>query len=64
MMVLEIIEVRHGRRSIIISSQLLVSQWHEIIGDSTVADATLDRMVHAAHRIELNGESMRKKKLK
>lgn len=64
MMLLEIIEDRHGRRSTIISSQLPVSQWHEIIGDSTVADAILDRMVHASHRIELKGESMRKKKLK
>ena len=64
MMLLEIIEDRHGRRSTIIASQLPVSQWHEIIGDSTVADAILDRMVHASHRIELKGESMRKKKLK
>ena len=64
MMLLEIIEDRHGRRSTIISSQLPVSQWHEIIGDSTVADAILDRMVHAAHRIELKGESMRKTKMK
>lgn len=61
MMLLEIIEDRHGQRSTIISSQLPVSQWYEIIGDSTVADAILDRMVHASHRIELNGESMRKK---
>jgi DNA replication protein DnaC len=64
MMLLEIIEDRHGRRSTIISSQLPVSQWYEIIGDSTVADAILDRMVHASHRIELKGESMRKMKLK
>ena len=64
MMLLEIIEDRHGRRSTIINSQLPVSQWHEIIGDSTVADAILDRMVHASHRIELKGESMRKKKVK
>jgi len=63
-MLLEIIEDRHGRRSTIISSQLPVSKWHEIIGDSTVADAILDRMVHASHRIELKGESMRKNKLK
>ena len=64
MMLLEIIEDRHGRRSTIISSQLPVNQWYEIIGDSTVADAILDRMVHASHRIELKGESMRKMKLK
>lgn len=64
MMLLEMIEDRHGRRSTIISSQLPVSQWYEIIGDSTVADAILDRMVHASHRVELKGESMRKNKLK
>lgn len=64
MMLLEIIEDRHGKRSTIISSQLPVSKWHQIIGDSTVADAILDRMVHTSHRIELKGESMRKSKLK
>ncbi|RLA56126.1 MAG: ATP-binding protein [Gammaproteobacteria bacterium] len=64
MMLLEIIEDRHGRRSTIISSQLPVSKWHQIIGDSTVADAILDRMVHTSHRIELKGDSMRKTKLK
>ena len=64
MMLLEIIEDRHGRRSTIISSQLPVSKWYEIIGESTVADAILDRMVHGSHRIELKGESMRKNKLK
>ncbi len=64
MMLLEIIEDRHGRRSTIISSQLPVNKWYEIIGESTVADAILDRMVHASHRIELKGESMRKNKLK
>lgn len=60
MMLLEIIEDRHGRKSTIISSQLPVAKWHSIIGDSTVADALLDRMVHSAHRIELKGESLRK----
>lgn len=64
MMLLEIIEDRHGRKSTIISSQLPVAKWHEIIGDSTVADAILDRMVHNAHRIELKGESLRKTKVK
>jgi len=64
MMLLEIIEDRHGRRSTIIASQLPVNKWYEIIGDSTVADAILDRMVHSAHRIEMKGESMRKMKLK
>lgn len=60
MMLLEIIEDRHGRKSTIISSQLPVAKWYEIIGDSTVADAILDRMVHTAHRLDLKGESLRK----
>jgi DNA replication protein DnaC len=58
---MEIIEDRHSRKSTIISSQLPVSKWYEIIGESTIADAILDRLVHKSHRIELNGESMRKK---
>lgn len=61
MFLLEIIEDRHGRRSTIISSQLPVAKWYEVIGEGTVADAILDRMVHTAHRIELKGESLRKK---
>lgn len=61
MALLEIIEDRHGRRSTIISSQLPVAKWYEIIGDNTVADAILDRMVHTAHRLELKGQSLRKK---
>ena len=64
MMLMEIIEDRHGRKSTIISSQLPVAKWYEVIGDSTIADAILDRMVHTAHRIELDGESMRKRKVK
>ncbi len=60
MIFLEIIEDRHGRKSTLIASQLPVSKWYEIIGESTIADAILDRMVHSAHRIELKGESMRK----
>ena len=59
---LEIIEDRHGRGSVIITSQLPVSQWYEIIGEKTIADAIMDRLVHHAHRIELDGESMRKKR--
>lgn len=62
MALMEIIEDRHAKKSTIISSQLPVNMWYEIIGDSTVADAILDRMVHTAHRIELKGDSMRKKK--
>lgn len=61
---MEIIEDRHGRKSTIISSQLPVSSWYEIIGESTIADAILDRLVHKAHRIELQGGSMRKQQTK
>ncbi|MBQ0124613.1 MAG: IS21-like element helper ATPase IstB [Bacteroidales bacterium] len=59
---LDIIEDRHGRKSIIITSQLPVSSWYDAIGDPTVADAILDRIVHTAHQIELSGESIRKMK--
>lgn len=62
MMLLEIIEDRHQKSSTIIASQLPVEKWYDIIGESTVADAILDRLVHTSHRIELSGESMRKKK--
>jgi DNA replication protein DnaC len=58
---MEIIEDRHGKRSTIITSQLPVLQWYEIIGENTIADAILDRIVHQAHRIDLSGESMRKR---
>ena len=59
-LLLDIIEDRHGRKSTIITSQLPVSNWYDAVGDPTVADALLDRIVHTAHRIELTGESMRK----
>jgi DNA replication protein DnaC len=58
----EICEDRYQRRSTILTSQLPVSKWHEQIGDPTVADGILDRLVHNAHRIEMRGESMRKTK--
>lgn len=58
---MEIIEDRHGKGSTIITSQVPVGLWHEIIGEPTIADAILDRIVHDAHRIEMTGESMRKK---
>ena len=61
---MEIIEDRHGRKSTIISSQLPVSSWYEIIGESTIADAILDRLVHKAHRIELQGGPKRKQHIK
>ena len=59
---MEIIEDRHGKTSLIITSQLPVSKWYEVIGEKTIADAILDRIVHDAHRIELKGESMRKRR--
>ena len=60
---LEIVEDRYDARSILITSQLPIEQWYEIIGDPTLADAILDRVIHNAHRIELKGESMRKLKV-
>jgi DNA replication protein DnaC len=59
---LEICDDRYQRRSMILTSQMPVAHWHEQIGDPTIADSILDRLVHNAHRIELNGESMRKKR--
>ena len=59
---MEIIEDRHGKTSLIITSQLPVSKWYDVIGEKTIADAILDRIIHDAHRIELKGESMRKKR--
>lgn len=57
---MEIIEDRHGKRSTIITSQVPVKLWHDVIGEKTIADAILDRVVYNAHRLELVGESMRK----
>jgi len=58
----EIAEDRYQTRSMILTSQLPVSRWHEQIGDPPLADASLDRLVHNAHRIEMRGESMRKQR--
>jgi DNA replication protein DnaC len=58
---LEILEDRHGSRSTIVTSQLPIDQWHDNIGDSTMADAIMDRLVHNAYKINLKGESLRKK---
>jgi len=58
---LEILEDRHGLKSTLVTSQLPIDHWHEQIGDPTLADAILDRLVHSAHKIKLNGGSMRKK---
>lgn len=57
---MEIIEDRHAKKSTIIVSQLPVSSWYDIIGEATIADAILDRLVHSSHRIELKGGSLRK----
>ena len=59
---LEILEDRHDLKSTLVTSQLPIEHWHEQIGDPTLADAILDRLVHSAHKIKLEGDSMRKKK--
>ena len=61
---LEILEDRHGLRSTLITSQLPVKHWHDIIADPTLADAILDRLVHNAYKLVLDGDSMRKKQFK
>ncbi|WP_416341009.1 ATP-binding protein [Segatella buccae] len=61
---LEIIEDRHERKSTIITSQYPSSNWYDMVGDPTIADAILDRIIHTAHTIELYGESMRKLRAK
>jgi len=58
--VLELMEDRHGNRSTLITSQVPIQQWHDAIGDPTLADAILDRLLHNAHRLPLKGESMRR----
>jgi len=60
LILLEILEDRHGRASTLMTSQLPTAQWHQVIGEPTVADAICDRLVHTAHRLELKGESVRK----
>ncbi|KKL51604.1 hypothetical protein LCGC14_2293810, partial [marine sediment metagenome] len=57
---LEIMEDRHGSRSTLITSQVPINQWHKSIGDATLADAILDRLLHNSHKLKLKGESMRK----
>jgi DNA replication protein DnaC len=56
---LEVLEDRHGVRSTVVTSQFLVKDWHSLIGDPTVADAFMDRLLHRAHRIEMKGPTMR-----
>lgn len=60
---MEIIEDRHGKASTIIASQLPISSWYELFADATIADALLDRLVHSSYKIELKGDSLRKKKI-
>lgn len=60
---LEILDDRHNQRSTLVTSQLPVDTWHEYLGEPTLADAILDRLVHNAYRIKLKGESMRKKSI-
>lgn len=62
MILMDIVEDRHGKKSTIIAGQVPVGAWYDIIGDGTLADAILDRIVHDAHQIELIGESLRKKR--
>jgi DNA replication protein DnaC len=59
---LEILEERYGRRSTIVTSQIPIDKWHALIGDPTYADAILDRLVHNAHRIDLTGDSLRRRR--
>jgi DNA replication protein DnaC len=61
---LELLEDRHDRRATIVTSQLPVEHWHEALGDPTLADAILDRLVHNAYKIALHGDSMRKRPTK
>ena len=61
---LEVLEDRHGNRATIATSQLPIEEWHAVIGDATLADAILDRLVHNAYKINLRGESMRKRRSK
>lgn len=62
LMLLEIIEDRYGKRSTIIASQLTIDKWYDICSGKTVADAIFDRILHGSHKIQLNGDTMRKKK--
>jgi DNA replication protein DnaC len=58
---MDIMEDRHGRASTIVTSQLPVANWYDVLGEGTIADAVLDRLVHTSYRIEFNGENLRKK---
>jgi len=60
-LLMDLVEARHGKASTIICSQIPVSSWHHLIGEATIADAILDRLVYSSHRLQLKGESLRKK---
>ena len=59
---LELVEERYGVRSTVIMSRLPIDKWHDVVGDSTIADAILDRPVHNSYRVFLQGDSLRKEK--
>lgn len=59
---MDIVDYKYDQSSIIITSQIPTAKWHQLIGEGTIADAILDRIIHTAHRIQLKGESMRKQK--
>ena len=61
---LEILEDRYGRASTLVTSQIPIERWYDIVAEPTMADAILDRLVHNAHKITLKGESMRKRHAK
>jgi DNA replication protein DnaC len=61
-LLMDIVEDRHGKRSTIIASQVPVKNWYDVIGEQTIADAILDRIVHQSLRVELKGDSLRKRK--
>src|SRR3954465_14619022 len=60
---LEIVDDRYDKGSLLITSQVPVSRWHDVVGDPTLGDAILDRVLHTAHRLELRGESLRRQAL-
>lgn len=62
LILMELIEDRNGKGSVMVTSQIPVKGWYDLIGEKTIADAIMDRLVHQSHRIELTGESMRRKK--
>jgi len=61
---LNVIEDRFQKNSIIVTSQIPISKWYEVIGEGTIADAILDRLINSSHRVELSGESLRKKMIR